>query len=143
MKEDFARAPESVFFYHLPRPHLPCCAHASVSVFFVSPQGAVLSHKQKSTGQSKCAMLLRCVDMRHLCVPWGCRSVALLGFIQRGPCCPAAVAQFGRSLIRSRRRSRISRAQPRAAISAQRDVILSLNIDIAMLTDELKCSLYV
>ncbi len=33
-----------------------------------------------------------------------------------------------------------SRAQSRAAISAQRDVILSLNIDIAMLTDELKSS---
>ena len=29
-----------------------------------------------------------------------------------------------------------------AAISAQRDVILSLNIDIGMLSDELKCSLY-
>ncbi len=54
----------------------------------------------------------------------------------------AAVAQFGRSLIKSWRRLRISRAEPRAAISAQRDGILSLNIDIAMLTDELKCPLY-
>ncbi len=36
----------------------------------------------------------------------------------------------------------ISLAQPRAAIGAQRDVILSLNIDIAVLADELKCSLY-
>ncbi len=61
--------------------------------------------------------------------------VALLGFIQRAS---AAVAQFGRSLIKSRRRSRISRAHPRAAISAQRDVILSLNIDLALLTDEFR-----
>jgi hypothetical protein len=54
----------------------------------------------------------------------------------------AAVAQFGRSLIKSRRQSRISRAQQRAAISAQRDVILNLNINITMMTDKLKCSLY-
>ncbi len=101
---------------------------------FMSPQGAVLSHNPKSSGQSKCAMLLRCVDMRRLCVPWGCRSDSAPGL---NLAAPAAVAQFLRSLIRSRRRSKISRAQPRAAISAQRDVILGLNIDIEMLTDSL------
>jgi hypothetical protein len=40
----------------------------------MSPQRAVLSHKPKNTRQGKCAMLLRCVDMRRLSVPWGCRS---------------------------------------------------------------------
>jgi hypothetical protein len=54
----------------------------------------------------------------------------------------AAAARLRRSLIRSRRRSRISLAQPRAAINAQRDVILSLNIDIALWIEELKCSTY-
>jgi hypothetical protein len=38
---------------------------------FVSPRETVLSHKQKSTGQSKCATLLRRVDM-PACV---CRGV--------------------------------------------------------------------
>ncbi len=54
----------------------------------------------------------------------------------------AAVARPGRSLIKSRRQSRISLAQPRATISAQRDATLRLNIDIAMSTEELICSLY-
>ncbi len=42
-------------------------------------------------------------------------------------------------MIKSRRRSRISRAQPRAAFRAQRDAILSWNIDIALLTEKLIC----
>ena len=33
-------------------------------------------------------------------------------------------------------------AQPRAAINAQRDVILRLNIDVALMTEELKGSTY-
>ncbi len=67
-----------------------------------------------------------------ICAACVCRGVvevvALLGSVQRGLC--------GSSTVR------ISLAQPRAAISAQRGVILSLNIDIALLNDELKCSLY-
>jgi hypothetical protein len=51
------------------------CWHAPLFVF-MSPQGAVLSRKQKNTGQSKCAMLLRCVDMRRLCV---CVCVCAVG----------------------------------------------------------------
>ncbi len=50
----------------------------------------------------------------------------------------AAAARLGRSLIRSRRRSKISLAQPRATINAQRDVILRLNIDIALWMGEFK-----
>ncbi len=58
--------------------------HTNLSVF-MRPQGAVLSHKQKSTGQCKCAMLLRCLDMRRACVPWGCRSGSAPGLHQAGP----------------------------------------------------------
>ncbi len=53
--------------------------------------------------------------------------VALLG--SRGA--SAAAARLGRSLLRSRRRLRISLAQSRAAINAQRGVVLSSNTDIA------------
>ncbi len=46
-------------------------------------------------------MLLRRVDMRRVCVSRGVvEVVALLGFIQRG-LDSAAVARFGRSLIKS------------------------------------------
>ncbi len=111
------------------------------STYFISPQGAVLSNKHKSTGQSKCAMLVRCVDMRRVCLPWGCQSGSAPG-LHASSGASAAVAQFVRSLVKSRRRSRISRTQPRAAISGQRDtcdtepVILRLYIDIAMMIDE-------
>ena len=60
----------------------------------MSPQGAVLSHKQKSTGQSKCATLLRCFAAL-ICAACVCRGVvevvALLSFIQQGSCCSSAV----------------------------------------------------
>ncbi len=76
-------------------------------VFLVSLRGALLSPKQKSTGRSKCAMLLRRVDMglSKWWRSWASSSGA-----------SAAVARFGRSLIKSRRRSRISRDQPRAVV---------------------------
>ncbi len=65
--------------------------------------------------------------------------VALLGFIQPGLCCSSAVWVIVDQVAAA---IKDKRAQRRATISAQRGVILSLNIDIAMLTDELKCSLH-
>ena len=114
-------------------------------LIFMSPRGKDGCAKSQAKKVQRKASALCCFAVL-ICAACVCRGVvevvARLGFIQRGLCCSAAVARFGRSLINTRRRSRISRAQPRAAISAQRDVILSLNIDIAMLTDELECSLY-
>ncbi len=53
--------------------------------FFVIPRGTALSHTQKSTRQSKCAMALRRVDMRRVCVSWGCRSGSARGLHPAGP----------------------------------------------------------
>ncbi len=65
--------------------------------------------------------------------------VALLGSVQRGLCCSSTV----RAIVDQVAAAVEDKPRPAiAAISAQRDVILSLNIDIALLTDELKCSLY-
>ncbi len=85
-------------------------------------------------------MLLRRGEKRRACGSWGCRSSGVPGLRPAGA--SAVAARLGRSLIKLRRLSRISLAQPRAAISAQRDVILSLNIDIALLIKELKCLVY-
>ncbi len=58
---------------------------ARTHAFFMSAQGAVLSHEQTNTGQIKCAILLCCVDMRRLCAPWGCRSGSAPGLHPAGP----------------------------------------------------------
>ncbi len=79
--------------------------------------------------------------MDIFCVSWDVTKPTLLtgGDIahSRGFRCSSAARAVG-----SRRRSRMSLAQSRAAINAQRDVILSLNIDVALMTEELKCSTY-
>ena len=65
--------------------------------------------------------------------------VALLGFIQRGLCCRSAVWAIADQVAAA---IEDKEGPAKAAISAQRGVLLSLNIDIAKSTDDLKCSLY-
>ncbi len=106
----------------------------------MNPQGAVLCHKPKSTGQSKCARLLRLL-ICAACVFRGIvEVVALLGFIQRA--FYAAQVNGEASEVKSRRRSKRSLAQPRSSINAHLGAIPSSNIDIASLTEELACSAY-
>ena len=108
--------------------------------FFIFFKGTVLSHKRKVQGKANAL----CCFALVICAACVCRGVVeVVALLVRSSGASAAVARLGRSLIKSRRRLRISLAQPRAASSgAQRDVVLSLNIDIALLTDELKCPLY-
>ena len=76
-----------------------------------------------------------CCFAALICAACVCRGVvevvALLGFVQRGPCCSSAVWAIVDQVAAA------IKDKPGPA-----DVMLSLNIDIAMLTDELKCSLY-
>ncbi len=64
---------------------------ARAHVFFMSPQGAALSHKQKVQGKASAL----CCFAVLICAACVCRGVvevvALLGFIQRGLCCSSAV----------------------------------------------------
>ena len=67
-----------------------------------------------------------------ICAACVCRGVvevvALLGFIQRGLCCSSAVWAIADQVAAA---IEDKQGPAKAAISAQRDVILSLNIDIA------------
>ena len=78
-----------------------------------------------------------------VCAACVCRgvveAVALLGFIQRGLCCSSAIWAI---VDQAAAAIKDKPGPATAAISAQRDVILNLDIDIALLTDELKCPLY-
>ncbi len=61
--------------------------------------------------------------------------VALRGSVQRGLCCSSAV----RAIVYQVAAAIKDKPSPATAtISAQQDAILSLNIDIALLTEELK-----
>ncbi len=71
-----------------------------------------------------------------MCVASGVvEVVALLGSWARQGTAATRLG-LGRSLTRSRQQLWIGLAQPRAAISAQRDVVPSLNADIAPMTEE-------
>ena len=78
-----------------------------------------------------------------ICAACVCRGVvevaALLGFIQRGLCCSSAVWAIADQVAAA---IKDIPGPASAAISAQRVVALSFSIDIAMLTDDLKCTLY-
>ncbi len=102
--------------------------------FHESPRGVAKCHIRKV--QDKSSLICHfavVISAVHVVL----RAVELVALLAPSSGASAAVARLGRSLIRSRRRSRISLAQPRAAISAQRDVTLSLNIGITLLTEVL------
>ncbi len=79
-----------------------------------------------------------------ICAACVCRGavevVALLGFIQRGPCCSSAVRAIV-DQVAAAIKDKPGPATRRHQRPTGRDTYSSLNINIAMLTDELKCSL--
>ncbi len=92
----------------------------------------MLSHKQKVQGEANAL----CCFAVLICAACVCRGivevVALLGFIQRGLCCKSAVWAIVDQVAAAIKNKP---GPATAAISAQRDMILSLKVDIAMLTD--------